>query len=101
MTKRDMVNRIARQSDLTQHEVMEIVQQCFDLITSELAAGRGVEFRNFGVFDLAVRKPRVGRNPNAPQNTVDIPERVVVRFKPGKTMAEKVSELRPKDVQDS
>lgn len=99
MTKRDLANRIARQTDFTQHEVMDIVQRALDTISNELAAGRGIEFRNFGVFELAVRKPRIGRNPNSPSETVEIPERVVVRFKPGKEMTEKVSKLRPSDVQ--
>ena len=101
MTKRDLANRIAQQTKFTQHEVMDIVQRTLDTISNELAAGRGIEFRNFGVFELTVRKPRVGRNPNSPSETVNIPERVIVRFKPGKSMAEQVSKLRPKDVQES
>ena len=95
MTKRDLANRIARQTEFTQQEVVGVVQLVLDTITNELAAGRGIEFRNFGVFDLAVRKPRVGRNPNVPDQPVEIPERVVVRFKPGETMTEKVAKLSP------
>jgi len=49
--------------------------------------------RNFGVFTLKKRKERIGRNPNEPANTVQIPERTVVKFKPGKIMREKVSRL--------
>ncbi len=101
MTKRDLANRIARKSDFTQNEVMEMLQHMLDCMSNELAAGRGIEFRNFGVFDLAVRKPRIGRNPNSPSETVEIPERVVVRFKPGKKMTEKVSNLRPEDIKSS
>ena len=63
----------------------------------DLFAG-GIEFRNFGVFEVMVRKPRVGRNPNAPRKTVEIPERVVVKFKPGKIMRQRVMKLDPKRV---
>ena len=65
-------------------------------ITEELAAGRTVEFRNFGVFEVMCRKARVGRNPNAPKDTVPIPERMVVKFKPGKEMKQQVMQLDPK-----
>jgi len=95
MTKRDLVVRIARQTDLKQRDVMEVVQRTLDTITNELAAGRGIEFRNFGVFEIMTRKPRVGRNPNSPSNTVEIPERVVVKFKPGKIMRERVMKIIP------
>lgn len=96
MTKRDLVIRISNQTGLTQREVMSVVQKTLDTITNELAAGRGVEFRNFGVFEIATRKPRIGRNPNSPDNTVRIPARKVVKFKPGKEMRERVSKLSAK-----
>lgn len=96
MTKRDLAVRIARQTNTNQNDVMEVIQIALDTITSELAAGRGVEFRNFGVFQLVVRKPRIGRNPNAPQNTVKIPERVTVKFKVGKVMEQRLSKINAK-----
>lgn len=98
MTKRDLVIRISNQTGLTQREVMDVVQLTLDTVVNELAAGRGVEFRNFGVFELKTRKPRIGRNPNRPTNTVQIPERVVVKFKPGRVMSKKVSRLSPSDI---
>jgi nucleoid DNA-binding protein len=99
MTKRDLVIRIADQTGIIQRDVMEVVQKTLDAITNELAAGRGIEFRNFGVFELKTRKPRIGRNPNAPTHTVAIPERVVVKFKPGKVMKERVEWLDPNAIQ--
>ena len=95
MTKRDLTVRIARQTGLKQRDVMNVVQKALDIITAELAANRGIEFRNFGVFEITTRKSRIGRNPNAPEKTVRIPERKVVKFKPGKIMREKVLKLPP------
>jgi nucleoid DNA-binding protein len=100
MTKRDLVVRISRKTGLKQEDVMDVIQQALDTITGELAAGRGIEFRNFGVFELKVRKPRIGRNPNAPKNTVKIPERVVVKFKPGKIMRQQVIKMNPKYIME-
>ena len=96
MTKRDLAVRISRHTALNQNDVMTVIQSTLDTITSELSAGRGVEFRNFGVFQLVVRKPRIGRNPNSPKDTVKIPERVTVKFKVGKIMEEKMAKINPK-----
>ena len=96
MTKRDLVIKVARQTNCKQAEVMDIIQLALDTITEELAAGRSVEFRNFGVFEVMRRKSRIGRNPNNPKNEVPIPERMVVKFKPGKEMKQQVMLLDPK-----
>ena len=95
MTKRDLVVRIARQTGLKQRDVMTVVQKTLDIVTEELSHERGIEFRNFGVFEVTTRKARVGRNPNSPKRTVKIPERKVVKFKPGKIMRERVLKLKP------
>ncbi len=93
MTKRDLVVRIATETGVNQRDVSTVVQRTLEHIMNELAAGRGVELRNFGVFTIKQRKPRKGRNPKQPNNEVEIPERVVVKFKPGKLMREKVAKL--------
>jgi nucleoid DNA-binding protein len=73
--------------------VLEVVQKTLDYIAEAVAKGRKVELRNFGVFEVKVRKARVGRNPNAPERDVPIPQRAVVKFKPGKEMRERVLRL--------
>jgi len=93
MTKRDLVVRIARETDLVQNDVAEIVQKTLDYITEELIAGRSIELRNFGVFEIKVRKERKGRNPNKPKDVVKIPERAVVKFRAGKELKEAVEKL--------
>src|SRR6188472_1303575 len=79
---------------LTQ-QVLDVVQKTLDYIAEALAKGDKVELRNFGVFEVKVRKARVGRNPNSPATDVPIPERSVVKFKPGKEMRAEVLKLTP------
>ncbi len=98
MTKRDLVIRISSETGLVQQQVLDVIQKTLDYISSALANGRKVELRNFGVFEVKVRKARVGRNPNAPETDVPIPERAVVKFKPGKEMRETVIKLTPEQV---
>ena len=97
MTKRDLVVKIAREINLNQSEVAETVQKTLDYIAEELIAGRTIELRNFGVFEIKVRKSRKGRNPNQPENEVVIPERAVVKFRAGKELKEAVEKLNPAD----
>lgn len=95
MTKRDLVVRISQETGLVQQKVLEVVQKTLDYISEALAKGETVELRNFGVFEVKVRKPRIGRNPNQPEKDVRIPPRAVVKFKPGKEMREEVLKLTP------
>ena len=93
MTKRDLVVKIAREINLNQSEVAETVQKTLDYIAEELIAGRTIELRNFGVFEIKVRKSRKGRNPIQPENEVTSPERAVVKFRAGKDLKEAVEKL--------
>jgi nucleoid DNA-binding protein len=95
MTKRDLVVRISDETGLVQQDVLNVVQKTLDYIGEAVAQGTKVELRNFGVFEVKIRKARVGRNPNAPAADVRIPPRAVVKFKPGKEMREAVLRLTP------
>ena len=95
MTKRDLVVKIARETGLTQKEVTAIVQMTLDGIADEIAVGKTVELRNFGVFEVIVRKSRIGRNPRSPENEVIIPDTAVVKFKAGKKLKAEIEVLKP------
>ncbi len=95
MTKRDLVMRISNDTGLGQHQVLEVVQKTLDYIAEAVSMGNKVELRNFGVFEVKIRKARVGRNPNAPATNVPIPPRAIVKFKPGKEMRVQVIKLTP------
>lgn len=98
LTKRDIVLDIYQRTIYPQKEVKEVVQMTLDVIARSLSQGRNVELRNFGVFDLQIRKARVGRNPNRPEVDVVIPRRAVVKFKVGKDLKAKLKELNLDDL---
>jgi len=95
MTKRDLVVKIREETGLVQQQVLDVIQRTLDLISRALAQNETVELRNFGVFEVKVRRARVGRNPNAPAKDVRIPPRAVVKFKAGKEMRDEVLKLTP------
>ena len=65
MTKRDLVVKIAREINLNQSQVADTVQKTLDYIAEELIAGRTIELRNFGVFEIKVRKSSKTRSKNS------------------------------------
>ncbi len=85
-TKRHIVLGIYQKTSYPQKEVKEVVQLTLDAIAHALSSGQNVELRNFGVFQIQVRKARIGRNPNKPETDVIIPTRAVVKFKAGKEL---------------
>ncbi|HWL51487.1 MAG TPA: HU family DNA-binding protein [Chthoniobacteraceae bacterium] len=93
LTKRDLVVRISNETGVAQNHVSTVVQKTLDYILESLAEGRDVELRNFGVFEVRLTGPRVGRNPNEPGSRYDIPPRATVKFKQGKLMRQKVAQM--------
>jgi nucleoid DNA-binding protein len=94
LTKRDLIVRISEETGVIQTQVYSVVQKTLDYIAEALAKGNKVELRNFGVFEVKIRKARVGRNPKRPQKDVPIPARAMVKFKAGKEMRTAVLKLR-------
>jgi nucleoid DNA-binding protein len=95
LTKRNIVTRISGETGLTQEQVFEVVQKTLDYIAEALAKDDKVELRNFGVFEIKVRKARVGRNPKQPDADVTIPTRSMVKFRAGKELRTEVLKLAP------
>jgi nucleoid DNA-binding protein len=93
MTKKDMAKAIAEEMGLTQGQAREVVQRVFDGITETLLNEGRVELRNFGVFVVKKRKPRIARNPRTGEK-VDVPAKLVVIFKPGLEMEKRVGQLK-------
>jgi len=84
LTKREIVLKIFEETNHSQKVIRESVQRTLEIIQEALLAGRDVELRNFGVFEVQIRESRIGRNPNKPETDVVIPRRAVVKFKAGK-----------------
>jgi len=89
MTKKDIVLKITDMTGIKQVDVKTIVQKTFDVIIDSLVRSEKVELRNFGVFKIKERKARFGRNPRTGES-VPVPPRKVVVFKPGLEMKQKI-----------
>lgn len=86
MTKKKLIHSISQDKKLHPNEVRNIIQAFLDQMTESLADGERLEFRDFGVFEVVVRKRKIGRNPKNAAVPIVIPARYAVKFTPGKKM---------------
>ncbi|RJS92681.1 integration host factor subunit beta [Salinisphaera sp. Q1T1-3] len=91
MTKSELIERLVnRQTHMTQRDVELAVKVLLDNVIGQLADGGRVEIRGFGSFSVHHRPARRGRNPKTGES-VDIPQKYVPHFKPGKELRERVN----------
>lgn len=96
VTKRELAIRVtekitAKPVDVSQQLVSEIIQTFIDEVADSLASGNNVVMRRFGSFEIREMKATLGRNPKNPTDTVKIPARITVKFKPGNELKDKVA----------
>jgi len=91
MTKAELAEEVANESDLTKKDAEVIVQTVLDSITDALQHGKGVELRGFGSFRIRSRSPRQGRNPKTGSG-VSVPAKKIPHFKPGKELRDIVNQ---------
>jgi integration host factor subunit beta len=99
ITKKELIDRIADNAGARRVQVKRVVQQFLDEIVSELGKGNRLEFRDFGVFETKVRKARKAQNPKTLE-PVAVPEKRTVKFKVGRLMKQRLSELTGAPVED-
>ena len=90
ITKKDLVDRIVHSNNTKCTIVKPIVQDLLNEIIAELAKGNRIEFRDFGVFEIKMRKARKAQNPKTLE-PVDVPAKHTVKFKMGRIMKQKLN----------
>ena len=92
MTRSDLVDALAeRFSQLAHRDAEQAVRTMLDAMGEAMVKGHRIEIRGFGSFTVNHRPARIGRNPRSGER-VDIPEKRVPHFKPGKGLREAVDQ---------
>ena len=92
ITKKELIDRIAENTDSKRVVVKKIIQKFLDAIVDELSSGNRLEFRDFGVFETRIRKPRMAQNPKTLER-VPVSEKRTVKFKVGRVMKQRLAEV--------
>ncbi len=94
VTKKELIDRIAENTQAKRVVVKRIVQSFLDEVVAELARDNRLEFRDFGVFETRTRASRVAQNPKTLER-VPVPAKRTVKFKMGRLMKQKLESLVP------
>ncbi len=89
ITKKELIDRIAESAGCKRVDVKRVVQTFLDQMISELGRGNRLEFRDFGVFEIKERAPRVAQNPKTLER-VDVPAKRTVKFKVGRLLKDQL-----------
>ena len=93
MNKAELVAAIAEKTDMTKAAAEEALKATIEVISDQLACGDAITLIGFGTFKVARREARTGRNPQTGAS-IDIPEKNVVKFSPGKSLEESVNSAK-------
>lgn len=95
ITKKKLIQVISQKRGMHPNDVRNVIQTFLDAMTDFLGEGDRLEFRDFGVFEVVVRKQKIGRNPKNADVPIVIPERRAVKFTPGKKMKQLIEKSVP------
>ena len=87
--KAELVDRVAKKTQLTKKDVSATVEALFETIQEALKAGEKVQVIGFGNFEVRKRAARKGRNPQTGKE-IKIKASKVPAFKAGKALKDAV-----------
>jgi len=94
ITKKKLIQVISQKRGVHPNDVRNVIQAFLDTMTAYLSDGDRLEFRDFGVFEVVKRKQKIGRNPKNASVPIIIPERLAVKFTPGKKMRKLIEQTK-------
>ena len=90
MNKKELIEAIANGSGLQKKDAELALNSTLEAIGGALTSGGKLSLIGFGSFSAVKREARTGRNPQTGKD-IQIPAKVVVKFKAGKALEEKVN----------
>ena len=94
MVKSELVRALSEKLPELQQRDVELALNCIlGQMADALVQGERIEIRGFGSFEIRHRPPRIGRNPRTGES-LSLPAKVTVHFKPGKEMRDRVNDAR-------
>ena len=90
MTKADLIDKVAKETNLTRKDSDQAIDAVIHAISGALAKGDKVTLVGFGSFEIRERAARKGRNPQTGKE-INIATRKVPVFKAGKALKDAVA----------
>ena len=81
MTRKDLIDKVAKEFGTKKKDAEAVVKFLFKEITEALKRGERVSIQGFGIFDLKEQKERKIRNPRTGE-VIEVPRKKKVYFRP-------------------
>ncbi len=94
-TKYEFITDMSKKTGMTRADCETALNTVIDQVEVSLKKGNKVTFAGFGTFQVTKRKKRKGVDPRTGAK-IDIPAAKVVKFKPSKTLKDKVNKRSKK-----
>jgi DNA-binding protein HU-beta len=89
MNKTELIANMAESAGISKAAADRALLGFLEAVTDGLQNGERVTLIGFGTFSVSERSARTGRNPQTGK-AIEIPAKTVVKFKPGKKLADAV-----------
>jgi len=90
ITKKILINKIYQNLGFSKNFTSKIVDNFFDIISSELIKSKKIKVSSFGTMQVVSKKERVGRNPKT-KIKAKISARKIVKFTPSVKLKKKIN----------
>ncbi len=90
VTKADIAEKVAQNTGVTRRDALQAVETFLKTIKDALKKDDKVSIVGFGTFKTKPKNSRKGRNPRSGES-IQIPNKRIAYFKPGKEMRELVN----------
>lgn len=89
MNKTDLVNAIAEEAKISKTDAANALRAMLAAVSGALEGGDKVSLVGFGTFTVIEKPARTGFNPRT-KESIEIPARKTIKFKPGNDLMEKI-----------
>jgi len=89
VNKKELVEKLAKEGNITQKVASKFVNAFINSVGNELASGGSVRLVGFGSFTVRMNAARKGVDPRT-KAPIQIPAKRVPKFVPGKDLKERV-----------
>ncbi len=88
--KKKIISKIYKNLGFSKNYSSKILDDFFEIFTSELIKSESVKISSFGTFKVNKKKERIGRNPKTKVETI-ISSRKIIKFKPSFELKNKIN----------
>ena len=90
MNKGQLIENVSSDANISKTDASKAVESFLSNTTKTLKSGENLTIVGFGTFSVKKRNARTGRNPRTGES-IDIPSKNVVKFKPGSSLSDSVN----------